>query len=436
MITSDAIDSVYRRIYFFVQRARHAVSSDMIRSAGEILQSPWHEIEAYAQSRLRTVHGSVLHSLNELERQPFMEKEWVARQGAGEHGTRPHSRVERRKTSGSTGMPLTLFKDVEMTAWMDAAMWAAYQWHGVTPGMRHARFWGLPRERGPRARRRVMDWFLNRVRLDAFDMAPEQIARFHRRLMSFRPRYIHAYPTLLRAFVEQCLEAGLSGADLGVRVAICGGEILTPQTRAVIAEFFQCSVVNEYGCTESGLLTVECEHGTPHVLPVAVWVEVIGPDGMDVATGQVGEVLVTDLYGSVVPLLRYRLQDRAQIAFQHECPCGRSLPRLDVAFGRIDSFIETPDRGPIYDAILAYTVPREIKQFRAVQVAPDMLQVDIVPGNGFDDTTPEACRRCWSEELGPSMRIELRVVGEIPRDPSGKLQYFVPMSDATESRHR
>ncbi len=82
----------------------------------------------------------------------------------------------------------------------------------------------------------------------------------------------------------------------------------------------------------------------------------------------------------------------------------------------------------MYDAILAYTVPKAVQRFRARQLSLDHLAVDIVPGSGYQpDVTPRECRRTWERVLAPDMRVTVRTVDDLPYEASGKLRYFVPM---------
>jgi len=274
---------------------------------------------------------------------------------------------------------------------------------------------------------------MHRRRMDAFALSHGRAVRFFRSLRRLGPAYAYGYPTLIRHFVEECAAAGLDGRELEMNAVVSTGEILSPETRSALEAFFGCRVVNEYGCTESGILAFECEAGTMHLIPSATYPEVVRHDGTPAPVGEMGEVVVSDLYGRILPLVRYRLHDRG-VRTEEPCACGRELPRLRVDSGRIDAFIQTPHRGPVYDAILAYTVPKTVQRFRAYQVARDHLTVDLMPGAGFDpETTPEECRARWEEALGPGMRVSTRVVGHIPYEVSGKLRYFVPMEGPAQT---
>ncbi len=417
----------FKTLYFAVQQSRSGVTRSMIREASLILDASQDHIRHHVRSRLQALHGPAATQEGWLHSQALVERSTLNPRVRALLASRLPPRVDWLKTSGSTGTPFVFLKDREMTAWMDAVMWAVYSWHGVFPGAKGARFWGAPITPLARLRRRATDYFLRHRRFSAFDLAPKRSVDFFRSMRRFRPTYVYGYPTLLRAFVEDCLAAGLDGRDLAVRTVISTGEVLSPESRRLLADFFEARIVNEYGCTESGIISIECEYGTPHALPCAAYAEVVNESGRPVGEREHGEIVVSHLFGTVMPLLRYRLHDTGSPS-KFSCPCGRSLLRLEPASGRIDSFIQTPHRGQVYDAILAYTVPKAVQRFRARQLSLDHLAVDIVPGSGYQpDVTPRECRRTWERVLAPDMRVTVRTVDDLPYEASGKLRYFVPM---------
>lgn len=417
----------FSALYFAVQRLRHGVRPEQVDAAARLLEAEEREVQDHVSRRLAAVHHLSTSPLDWLKDQPLTGRGALRETMAQGQGFPAGTRFERRKTSGSTGTPTSLVKDLAMAAQMDATMWAVYRWHGLGPGQRHARFWGRPLAPLARAQQQTKDFFMNRRRLGAFSLSRENAIRFFHTLRRFRPFYAYGYPTLIRHFLDLCREEGLEGRDLGFKVLISTGELLSDQNRTLFQEFFDCRVVNEYGCTESGVLGFECEAGGMHSIPTAAFMEILCGDGLPAPAGEAGEVVVTDLYGDILPLVRHRLRDRGRF-LEEPCSCGRGLPLIRVDMGRVDSFINTPGKGPVYDAILAYTIPRTVQRFRAYQVAPDQLTVQVVPGPGFDPgETPERCRGRWEKALGPGMTVTIEVVDHIPYEASGKLRYFVPM---------
>lgn len=402
----------------------------MVREAERLLDSSWTELLVHRDDRLAELHGPEARETGWLSRQPLIERTELAEEMERAATRVSRSRYEWRRTSGSTGTPFHFVKDKSMCARMDAVMWAVYGWHGLAPGDRHGKLWGVPVHPLRKLRRRTLDFLLYRRRLSAFEISAESSRAFFLELASFEPRYLHGYATLLFEFASHCEQAGLDGADLGLRVVICTGEVLTPRIRRKLSSFFDCPLVNEYGCTESGTVAFECERGTLHLVPYASWPQVLGPRGKEVEPGSRGQVVITDLFGDLLPLVRYRLHDRATYLGQVACECGRELPAVEIDEGRLDAFIVTPQGKRIYDAILAYTVPEGVLRFRVEQKSYSLLEAAIVPAPGVDHSRiANVCKRRWEKQLGPGMTVDLRVVADLSLSHSGKLRYFVPLDE-------
>lgn len=420
-------------LYFGVQKLRRGVSLPQVRECSSLLDSSIVELNAHVERRLRATHGATRPALDWLSLQPLTEREDLDGSCAEIGWLRRFRNLELKKTSGSTGRPVRICKSMEMAARMDATMWAVYGWHGISPGMRHARFWGMPRRGIARMRTRALDLSLRRRRFDAFNVSPESVRRCFHALRGFRPFYVYGYPTLVDEFARLASQQSLDGQELGVRTVVLTGELLRTEVRERIQAYFGARVVNEYGCSESGLLAFECESGSIHLVSGAAFTEVLDPHGRPGRSGTPGEAVVTDLYGDHRPLLRYRLGDRILVEPDERCPCGRSLPIVTLSGGRSNALIQLPNGNQVYAAVLAYSMPNTVVKFQARQLSPDELDVAIQIRDGENPgQVLTACHRELHEALEGKLQIQVRPVNSLPHEPGGKHRYFVPMDRASQ----
>jgi phenylacetate-CoA ligase len=341
----------------------------------------------------------------------------------------PGERTTWRKTSGSTGVPLRFRKDRWATAMMDAVMYDRYRWYGIRVGDAHARLWGRPLDPRGRLRQHISDFGMNRRRLSSFEMTSESVNSYFDALARFRPRWLYAYPNALARAIElasdthrACLQ------DLHLRVVICTGEMLFPWQRDLFLRTFGAPIVNEYGSTENGIIGFECPEGRLHAPLETLLLEVQEACGSICPSGT-GRLLVTEIHSRSLPFVRYALGDLVTIDAA-QCPCGRDGPLLASLQGRVDSFIVLPCGDKVYDAILAYALGGQVRSFRAQQVALDEIRIDIVPAlSPGTPTAVEDALRTVRARLGPKMRVHWRAVDQIPPEPSGKLRYFIPLSE-------
>ena len=419
------------RLYFCFQSLRNGVDRSQVRVTSHLLDGSEEDIREHITRRLKkTHHPRGDDPLAWLDQQPLMDRSSLRDDASTLPWYRRFRRLELKKTSGSTGHPVRLCKDMEMAAQIDATMWALYAWHGIAPGMRHARFWGVPRGRVNQTIRQSLDTALQRKRFNAFQLTERRVKEFFFELLRFKPRYVHGYPSLVDEFVRVASQESLDGRDLGVRVVFLTGEMLRDPVRERVAAFFEAQVVNEYGCSESGLLAFGCEFGHDHLIPASAYPEVLDSEHRRVSSGGIGEAVVTDLYGSHLPLLRYRLGDLIEVAENSSCPCGRSLPMVSISAGRISSMVILPDGSRLFPAVISYAMPPGIRRFQAKQLAEDHFEVLIeVQSSEIAEVAMESCERGLKTALGGEVRIEVRITDKIPQDPSGKLRYFIPLSE-------
>jgi phenylacetate-CoA ligase len=100
------------------------------------------------------------------------------------------------------------------------------------------------------------------------------------------------------------------------------------------------NICDVYGMVELGLLGFECpENAGLHGFEDAYIYEIIDPDrGSVMETGKEGELVVTHLERTAMPLIRYRTGDITSIQ-QEPCACGRTHLRLMGIKGRLDQVI-------------------------------------------------------------------------------------------------
>lgn len=345
--------------------------------------TPGNIYQYYTQALAHLPHDSnPIRDYKDLVQLPILTKEMVrSYKNLMRSGAR---RTSVRSTSGSTGEPLIFFKDREATAYMDAVMYQTYSWCGIQIGNRQARFWGLPFDPKARLREQIKDFLMNRIRLSAFDISDRSLMAFYKKMLRFRPQYCYGYPSLMHEFACFLEGNGLSLHKLGLKAVIVTGEQVIMQQLKVIEQVFAAQVVNEYGCTEVGVLAFQCKKGKMHVMAPNIILEVI-KDGKQV-TDEEGEIYVTELNAKEMPFIRYRIGDIGVLSSEL-CTCGVNFPVVKIITGRMDDYILTPEGERVYDAIFAYTFKHGIKVFRAVQEKINLINIYAVIDSDYSKTT-------------------------------------------------
>jgi len=130
-----------------------------------------------------------------------------------------------------------------------------------------------------------------------------------------------------------------------LRKGVIGSERWGPKMRARIANELGVELYDIYGLTEvyGPGIAINCEYETGmHYFDDYLYFEIIDPKtGENLPDGELGELVITTLRKEGAPLIRYRTHDLTRIITDDvPCPCGRTLPRIDVILGRTDDMVK------------------------------------------------------------------------------------------------
>lgn len=224
----------------------------------------------------------------------------------------------------------------------------------------------------------------------------EPLSSIVRELNDFQPAMLGGYPSALELLVD---EARVGRLHIAPAAIMAGGELLSTELRARLAETFHCSVQSTYSCTEGGVVACECVEGHLHVNEDWVIVEPVDANGDPVPDGvRSDRILLTNLANLVQPVIRYVVTDRI-IMHREGCACGKTSPWLEIE-GRSDDILDFPmDAGRARISPLAlYAALREtegLRRFQLVQHDDGRLELGIDCAQGFsrDEVFVEAKSR-------------------------------------------
>lgn len=376
---------------------------------------------------------------------PYYRAHWAARRAAGdraswevlanwpvlEKGTvRDHPealladgcrrrRMFREHTSGTTGTPLVLWwSRTAVRHWYALFEARARRWYGVD---RHTRWAILGGQLvAPVAQRRPPYWVWNaamhQLYLSAYHLSPASVPQYLGALASYRVRYLLGYTSALEALARAT--AGHPVPRL--TVAVTNAEPVLAHQREVIEQGLGCPVRETYGMAEGVAAASECDRHRLHLWPEAGVVEALGA-----SAGGAGELVATGLLNPDMPLIRYRVGDRATPDPSDErCACGRGLPRLLSIEGRSDDVLYTRDGRPVGRLDPVFKAAGSIAEAQIVQETVDRIRVRLVPTTGFRAAHGQAIAAELRGRMGP-IEVVLEEVAEIPRSANGKFRAVI-----------
>ncbi len=408
-------------------------------SADELRAIQWRRLHAllrhayqhcpFYRDRFRAagVHPDEFRDLDDLRVLPILEKQDIQQQAERMIAEGwPERDLLVNQTGGSTGTPIRFFLSRDRKCSRAAATWRHNRWAGWDIGDRAAVLWGAPVDRPAESlRSRLRGWLLAEpLWLDTGCLTEEALHRFVVELHRQRPRVILAYARSAVLFAQFLRDQKIRVPS--PQALVTSAEMLEDADRELIQSVFGAPVFNRYGCREVSVLASECSaHQGLHVMAEGLYLEIETPRGPAKA-GEMGSILVTDLFNRAMPLIRYRIGDLGTWA-TGSCPCGRALPRLARLNGRVTDFLVGSDEQLVSGVFLATYVVAQRPSLGRVQILQEesgAIVYRIVPGPSFDPVEDVQYLCATTRRyLGERIPVTVERVESLSSEASGKFLF-------------
>jgi len=327
----------------------------------------------------------------------------------------PERKLSLQHTSGSTGVPLSFWRDRDSLLRQKAEVAYFGRWAGYEIG---ARYFYI----GPN-RPRIRGWIRNEMSLWSTHPDDSWFESLARKLQTRRVEILVAHPSILIPFAGYLSRASSSTTSgLSLRGAISISEPLMPEARLRIERLLGCPVLCRYSTRELGIIASECKEKRYHVNVGSAYVEYFKLDeDRPKSDGGPSRAIVTSLSNYGMPFIRYDTGD-VVIPGATPCDCGRLSPLLLRIEGRSLDAITTPDGRQVeaFDLCSQFEDLPEVGQFQFLQLRDGSYRISIVTSPGSGDPVREEIALRFRGILGESAVIAIEQVESIPPLPSGK----------------
>jgi phenylacetate-CoA ligase len=308
------------------------------------------------------------------------------------------------RTAGSTGEPLTIYRDREsINRIRDYNMWIYYRWCNGNPYDNVLYIMT------------VSPTSLEKMLLELFPVESDRVMNVmlpthvhFQYLQKYVPQYLSTYPSVIRNLSIELLRKKKKATF--VKLIHSTAELLDDHTRLMAREAFpEARIVQSYGSHEGGLIAFQCpDHEYFHICNDSVFLEAVNVEAMvDSKTA-----VITDFTNFGTPIIRYAgMGDLVQLR-NAPCSCGISYPLIDRLEGRIIDSIILPDGTGIspFTVTLILKELRGIHKFQVVQNELDSIEIRVVP---------------QTKDLKEKKELETRIVSELRKTIARDLEFHV-----------
>lgn len=327
--------------------------------------------------------------------------------------------LEKLSTSGSTGTPFVVPADPGKMNHIRSNFLSVYQSNGYRIGMKRAEF------RAWNDHNRFSFWHTfqsNLLMIDISHMGDEAMQAIVDKLQKKKVQVLVLYSGALTALISYLERRNMDPKGWTLEMIFTMGEALPEETYEKAKALFGISPVISYGSNENGFTAVSLKGDHRYHADLFNYsIEILKMDADEpVSDGQIGRIVVTDLYHRAFPMIRYDTGDTG-IYRQWKNKEGRLEGEFSAIYGRRGDLIRTTKKEPlsihVFLNILFY-FNGILRQARCIQTGPKTYILELNPLH--EDFDQEAVIEKYKSYLGEDAEITVEIVHEIPVLSSGK----------------
>lgn len=330
----------------------------------------------------------------------------------------------RQETSGSTGVPFVVFQDPRKRrrATADTLFFSKLAHYELGSRLYFSRVWEARTVRSP--------WTCfkqNWVMHNASNLSDSDLQKLLDTLtIDNSTKNVILFASTLTA-IAKYVERNDIKPTCKISSFITISEALEPWTKDVIQKRFNTLVFSRYSDQELGIMGQHIEGSNEFMVNVASFhIEILDMEkDIPAKVGELGRIVVTDLFNKAVPLIRYDTGDVALLK-SHPTP-GVKVPVFEKVGGRrVDYIFDTSDKmvspyvinTPMHEFL-------EIRQYQFIQESAKEYRMLINLCSEVEFKRESEMVEMLKSFLGQDAKISVEYVKEIPILKSGKRKQVV-----------
>ena len=334
-----------------------------------------------------------------------------------------------QKTSGSTGTPLTIYQDTRKRQRRIAEL----KYFGEIVGFKshdkliQLRAWNRYQNKSSNQGKRE-----NIVPFDISRMSDPDMQELFELIRKERPICLRSYAGAFRHIADYAMRhQDECPPSKSLRISIAGGEMLPDDVRPLVKKYVGGDIISQYANEECGILGQERiptddVAGVMDLNYASYFIEVLKIDSDEPAAyGELGRIVLTDLYNYAFPVIRYDNGDAGMLLPPDERSHG--YPILGKLFGRRLDVVYSTTGTPIHPIALGREFKHyaEIRQWQFVQKTVCDYQVRICLVDGAKAESVKRISDPLKKLIGDDANLAFEFVNEIPVLASGKRKMVV-----------
>jgi len=347
------------------------------------------------------------------------------------------NKLSQGSSSGSTGLPVTYFKDNIANSAGQAAHLLGWSLSGWKMNMKGLHIWGNPstvNNEWKRLSSRLKAEVFSHHKFPAYKLTDgSKFQELYNLINKGKYDFIDGYTNAIYLFADYLQENSLQ-LKHKVKYVLTTAENLQDFQRKTIEEQI-APVYDTYGCGEINGIAYECNKcKVYHIIDPHVYVEF----GNEIEETGSRELLITDLDNYAFPLIRYKNDDLG-IPLQSEHECEIPFCQMEGVSGRQSDIIRLKDGGtltvPSFFGSMLLKQIDGLKQYQVEIVSENLIYVNFVKSQNFGDQDYQKIVSALNEYLGNRINYEIRFLDKIESSDTGKFKLLIDKTRGNEKNH-
>tara|TARA_R110002012_G_scaffold42572_6_gene115970 strand:- start:148243 stop:149553 length:1311 start_codon:yes stop_codon:yes gene_type:complete len=336
------------------------------------------------------------------------------------------------KTSGSSGNPIRFAKD----RYSHAITWAYHMerfgWHDINFNTSlQARYYGIPLDTVENETVRLKDFLAKRYRFSINNLSEKALDEMLKVYKQKPFEYINGYTSSIVLFAKYLREKNIVLKNIcpTLKVCIVTSEMLFEADKILLENRLGVPIVNEYGCSEAGVIAFTNPHGEWEVDSKTLFVEILDEADKPLPMGEEGRIVITSLHNKAHPFIRYEIGDYGALSEESTF----KKPILKKLTGRTNDFATLPS-GKKAAGMTFYVITKKImeesgniQEFKVIQTKIDTFEINYVSKEELTKEKKQSITETIEQFLEPGLTFNFHRKAQLDRSASGKLKQFVSL---------
>jgi phenylacetate-CoA ligase len=323
-------------------------------------------------------------------------------------------------TSGSTGMPLKIYRDWNERAFQVAKYLRVLFKNGYSVKDKILSLCGPTRLGGNKTILQKFG-FIRRLAVSYLFPIPQIVDI----LLEYKPQVLSGNRSHVDLIALELLKRKIQLKSL--KLISVGAEMIHDNSRNLYKQAFGLNTIENYGTCEMGLMAYEIS-GTEglYLNEDLTYFEFLDKNGNSVSPGEPGRVVVTDLLAKTMPFIRYDQGDYAIIKIFTGID-GKPVRRIVKIIGRDDDQIILPDGStrPYHVFFEIMNKLHGIMQFRITQKTKSYFEIKIAADHNYFNKIYDQIINSLYDSFPKYCKFDLLRVDAIEPDPTGKTKNVI-----------